>query len=399
MNISHVLNLDGIGGVERDFTSFIASPHAHKNGLAHKLTSGTIHQELKPLLENNLTQISNYKQIGPLPVPKIGSLRSISLAASLVRQNPSLVVFWNHMDRPSLLNVLHNKSIRTFYYEHGSAWRQNLKNHYKAFLSQVDFLLANSQAAKRMLELRWDVSRPVEVLPNALRPDIAPVHPQQKRLPQGRAFRIGIAARLVSHKGIFVALHTLYALDKQGFQAELYIAGRGPEKEAFLREARRLGLEKKIVFKGFVSDMSTFYQEIDLFLLPSVREPFGLVSIEAQAWGCPVVLSRIDGLPETLTEGETGRTVTPTLPLSEYLQMGGSNKKMPSLVYSPEADTVGAPKLTDPALLAKQIISIGSLAKNYEQMSLNASVQTLKRFDYTQHIVALLEFFGKTKPL
>jgi glycosyltransferase involved in cell wall biosynthesis len=61
-----------------------------------------------------------------------------------------------------------------------------------------------------------------------------------------------------------------------------------------------LDLAPHVTFHGIVHDMPGFYRGIDVFLCPSLREPFGSVCLEAAAWGCVVVASRVDGLVEAV---------------------------------------------------------------------------------------------------
>ncbi|HHL39087.1 MAG TPA: glycosyltransferase family 1 protein [Deltaproteobacteria bacterium] len=73
----------------------------------------------------------------------------------------------------------------------------------------------------------------------------------------------------------------------------------------------RLGLTERVILTGSRPDIPRIMRALDLFVLPSLREPFGIVSIEAQACATPVVGSRVDGIPETMEEGVTGLLVEP----------------------------------------------------------------------------------------
>lgn len=81
--------------------------------------------------------------------------------------------------------------------------------------------------------------------------------------------------------------------------------GDGELKEPTARMAATLGLDDKIQMLSF-RDPLTAYQAADLFVMPSLYEGFGLVTIEAMAVGCPVLRSRTGGFLETITDGETG---------------------------------------------------------------------------------------------
>jgi glycosyltransferase involved in cell wall biosynthesis len=79
-------------------------------------------------------------------------------------------------------------------------------------------------------------------------------------------------------------------------------------------KVRALGLAERVLFAGSRPDVPDLLNALDLFVLPSVREPFGIVSIEAQACGTPVIGARVGGIPETLEEGVSGLLVPPADP-------------------------------------------------------------------------------------
>jgi len=70
-------------------------------------------------------------------------------------------------------------------------------------------------------------------------------------------------------------------------------------------------LYKNVIMAGFIEDMGVFYNALDLFLLPSFREPFGRVLIEAMATEKPVIASRVGGVPEVVDHEINGCLINP----------------------------------------------------------------------------------------
>lgn len=121
-------------------------------------------------------------------------------------------------------------------------------------------------------------------------------------------FTIGLVGQILPQKGHRVLLEAIAELPRD-LPFALRIAGRGEGWfESELRErTEALGLAERVTFLGFV-DQAILYDDLDLAVVPSLyEEPFGLVSIEAQAREIPVLVSDAGGLPETIVDGTTGR--------------------------------------------------------------------------------------------
>lgn len=75
--------------------------------------------------------------------------------------------------------------------------------------------------------------------------------------------------------------------------------------------SQRLGVLDRVIFQGAVphSDLPLYYSAVDLVVVPSLYESFGLVALEAMACGAPVVASRVGGLQSTIKDGRTGLLV------------------------------------------------------------------------------------------
>ena len=109
--------------------------------------------------------------------------------------------------------------------------------------------------------------------------------------------------RLVKKKGFHVLLEAFAGLlQKTKRKCELHIGGTGPEQAALLAQIESLGLQDKVTLHGWVDDVADFLQGGDLFVLPSLDEPFGIVVLEAMALGLPIVSSDSQGPKEILDD-------------------------------------------------------------------------------------------------
>jgi len=87
---------------------------------------------------------------------------------------------------------------------------------------------------------------------------------------------------------------------------KLVITGRDRKMQYYKQLISKLGLNDKIVIKGFVPEIRDYYNAADIFVFPTLYEPFGLVITEALATGLPVITSKSAGAAELITDGFEG---------------------------------------------------------------------------------------------
>jgi glycosyltransferase involved in cell wall biosynthesis len=114
-----------------------------------------------------------------------------------------------------------------------------------------------------------------------------------------------------ARKGVDVLLQALAQLRDTGTRTRARLIGGGPLLDAHRRLAARLGLDE-VEIPGFVADPHSHLHEADLFVLPSLQEGSGSVSlIEALQVGLPIIASACDGIPEDIIDGLDGVLVPP----------------------------------------------------------------------------------------
>jgi glycosyltransferase involved in cell wall biosynthesis len=124
---------------------------------------------------------------------------------------------------------------------------------------------------------------------------------------------VGYVGRLARPKGPDILLRAFAEIQPQEPEMHLVVAGDGPWREKLLRLGRDLGLENAH-FLGWRQDVASIMADLDLVVMPSRWEGFGLVALQAMSLGKPVIASRVSALPEIVADGATGLLVPPEEP-------------------------------------------------------------------------------------
>lgn len=130
---------------------------------------------------------------------------------------------------------------------------------------------------------------------------------------EGRPARLLALGQLVGRKGQRILLDAAAELTRRGLDVEVVLAGDGPDRQPLEKRAAELGLADRTTFTGAVSQdgILDLYRSADVFCLPSFAEGVPVVLMEAMATGLPSVSTRVNGIPELVVDGVTGRLVAP----------------------------------------------------------------------------------------
>jgi glycosyltransferase involved in cell wall biosynthesis len=180
-------------------------------------------------------------------------------------------------------------------------WRLQAKVHRRAELIIVPSP-SISQVAHQLAEIPLDK---FQVIPNAIDPDAFRI----ERTYDGRAFRVGFIGRLDPIKRIPDLLQAVKMLVPGDGVVHLHIFGAGEVRAALTAEIAQLGLRDVVTMHGSVTRPQDALKQIDLLVLPSSAEGFGLVLIEAMAAGIPVIGTNAPGIRDVVRHGETGLLV------------------------------------------------------------------------------------------
>ncbi len=208
--------------------------------------------------------------------------------------------------RPVLLSTIHIADRRPVH------WRFAIDRLTQPWVDQTAFV---SRSVMHFYRRRVGLTaRKCVVVPNGI--DLA----AYQTLPDRRQSRapwiptsaepvIGTIARLDPQKGLPALLHAFSKLTRRWPRAALLIAGAGPEREALERLAVKLGIADRIHMLGFQQDVRPVLAALDVFVLPSRWEGFGLATLEAMAAGLPVVVTDVPGSRDLVQHEQTGLVV------------------------------------------------------------------------------------------
>jgi len=121
----------------------------------------------------------------------------------------------------------------------------------------------------------------------------------------------GIVARLDPQKGHIYLLTAFAKVVETLPQARLLVVGDGYLRGDLERQVKELEIVHQAIFTGWRNDVPYIMADLDLLILPSLWEGFGLVLLEGMALAKPIVATRVSAIPEIVVDGETEVLIPP----------------------------------------------------------------------------------------
>ena len=156
------------------------------------------------------------------------------------------------------------------------------------------------------------VTRPISVIPTGIRGEDFQNGTPRPELEPGDEVCLYMG-RLAHEKSLDVLIRVFAQVHEKRPQTRFWLVGDGPARGALEAQVAEAGLAGAVTFFGFVdrSTLKDFLASAKLFLFASQTETQGLVLLEAQAGGVPVVAVRASGVDEAVAQDETGYMVEP----------------------------------------------------------------------------------------
>jgi glycosyltransferase involved in cell wall biosynthesis len=201
-----------------------------------------------------------------------------------------------------------------------TVWNRLVIHRYEAnWHRRVRAVYVNYDSVDRLIRETFGPDIPIRHLPYA--PETAFREPELSALPvpatiaRLRATGAPLIVAVSRHdprKGLATLLRALAILAAEGRAFRACLVGRGNLFEFHRSLSTQLGLRDLVTFEGFVPESYAYLRHADIFVLPSLEEGSGSVSmLEAMQAGTAIVATRIDGIPEDITDGDSGLLVPP----------------------------------------------------------------------------------------
>ncbi len=311
-------------GLENSSQSDLLKKHEIEKDIVHNINLSK--NKLKKFVQV-LKMLLNFKVLYYLiPYYKLKRKKNLSPLITLFkyrRINKGILhVHFNNALTPlvelSKIGFINPKCVITFHgYDAFLHDREAFEQIYKEFYrNNVVAVTTNSNYLKQhVISLGVNPSK-INVIPIGI--DFNQFKGQVKTKTNNSEIRLITVGRLVQLKGQIYAIRAIKVLINLGYNIKYTLIGDGNYQKILEAEVSQLNLTEVVIFEGSKSqdEITSYLKTSHAFLMPSTyddinarREAFGLVSLEAQASGLPVIGFQSGGFPDTIIEGETGFAV------------------------------------------------------------------------------------------
>lgn len=211
--------------------------------------------------------------------------------------------------RPGLVIAHGNRAARFGYWASRGLCRELVVLHRPRFkgLRRYDHIIAVTQHLREAAMARGVRPERITMLPNFLTESALPFIPRPGLSPPV----IGFLGRFVPEKGVDILVEAAAILKKRGMRFMVHLGGDGVLRPDVESRIRALGLGDEVRLRGWVTDRDGWYQSLDIVVVPSRSESFGLVILEAWRHHLPVIATRTAGPSELMTDGVNGLLTEP----------------------------------------------------------------------------------------
>jgi glycosyltransferase involved in cell wall biosynthesis len=218
-----------------------------------------------------------------------------------------------------------NKIIFTI---HGWAFNENRSRLSKLLFKKLYFLTillsssavaVSTETAKqaRTIPCYFLIKNKIKIIKNGIKPiefmdrtTVRKIFKEKYGIPE-EAFLIGTFSELHPIKGLQFLIEAAAEICKTSPQTNFLILSTGQEKEKLTNLIAELGLKNKVILGGFLKDAPKYLKGFDLFIMTSLSEALPLSLLEAGSAEIPIISTNVGGIPEIITDGQTGILIKP----------------------------------------------------------------------------------------
>lgn len=366
--INHVADFSSLGGVQ----SYIY-------GLCNKYPkSYRIYNSGSEVLDIYKNNSIEYKKLFSLKF-LFSSGKQIFILHNLILSKKWIFIFL-------LLKIKRNRII---YHEHGTAWSNPKKNKSKYIkrLLKIDSVIVNSNATKYLINSFYKAHNRLIVLRSPIfiyenifdAKDLVRKNNQRKKASR---LKIGFIGRLALHKNpLFLIELALLLKEKYEETVELQFVGSGPERKSLQIYCKEKKIDAK--FWGRVQDRREVLSDWEYCIVPSIREPLGLIPGEMALQNILTFSSKVDGLQELY-------------PIDcNYLLIDmkkNNNKNNANIQYLPNKNDFGKNFYPDIKQCAEKIINLKNNKDQYNFLLTKHKEYIENNFDIKNHSRDLRKF-------
>jgi glycosyltransferase involved in cell wall biosynthesis len=187
----------------------------------------------------------------------------------------------------------------------GTGINQEVYDIERAGMNAADAIIAVSQWTKNIIVNHYGISPDkITVVHNGIDVgDIKPVPSRVQALKDAGNKIVLFVGRITMQKGPDYFIRAAKRVLEFRPNTIFLVSGSGDMERQMIRQAASEGISDKVIFAGFLrgDDLNSIYQSADLYIMPSISEPFGITPLEALANGTPVLISRQSGVSEVLS--------------------------------------------------------------------------------------------------
>lgn len=327
--VAHVINSMGLGGVPPVVYHLLRRlPAERYDFYLYVLTRSSDHQDVRGV------QVERFRELGvPVCFPE-RDRKNFHVVAELCQwiMRDQIDILHTHSYKPNvfgrLAGVLSNagalKIIGHYHNRYDKKWDRDGTLIFEQLLARFsNRLIACSASVRQHVAEEAEIpEEKIELLLNGVDLDRFtarhdPVAIKAELGIPSKSKVVGVVGRIAKHKAQDVFIRAARLIKQQGPETVFLIVGAAGDP-ALLERLRRLtidlGVDEEVRFVGYVTDMPRIYAALDVLVLPSRWEGFGLVLAEAMAAGKPIVATRVGGVPEVVVDGETALLTPPSDP-------------------------------------------------------------------------------------